>query len=435
MRIAVIGSGISGCLVARILSTQHSITVFEASHYAGGHANTVDVELEGVPYPVDTGFMVFNRKTYPNFCRLLEILDVASQPSDMSFSVRCDSSGVEYQGSSLNGIFAQRANLLSPSFLRMLRDIVRFNRAGMSAAQNALPQDEQSVGEFLTACGVGETFLRQYLVPMAAAIWSSTPQSILDFPASFLVGFFANHGLMQLRDRPQWRTIRGGAREYVDALLKPIADRVKLNSPVDTVIRSGEEVAVKSVGGRLEVFDQVVFATHSDQALRMLAAPTPAEREVLGAIPYHANTAVLHTDTRVLPSTRRAWASWNYRISEDDNQNASVTYDLSRLQNHHSPTPILLTLNPSVDIAAGSVIRSFHYQHPAYCVAAIAAQRRLHEINGRNQTHFCGAYWGYGFHEDGVNSALEVTKNFGLNLESCIAASTRGRSATAAMCL
>ncbi|MCC7338197.1 MAG: FAD-dependent oxidoreductase [Pirellulaceae bacterium] len=435
MRIAIIGTGISGSLVSRILSNQHDVTVFEASHYAGGHANTVDVELAGMSYPVDTGFMVFNRKTYPNFCRLLELLEIDCQPSDMSFSVRCDRTGVEYQGSSLNGIFAQRKNLMRPSFLRMLYDIVRFNRAGTKAARNADLPDGQRVEDFLRVCGVGQAFLSHYLVPMASAIWSSTPQSILDFPAHFMIGFFANHGLMQMHDRPQWRTIQGGSRQYVHALLGPIADRVRLNSRVDFVVRTQDGVIVKPVGGQAEFFDQVVFATHSDQTLRMLAQPTEAEQQVLGSIPYHASAAVLHTDTRMLPRSTRAWASWNYRISDTGHRNASVTYDLSRLQNHDTPTPILLTLNASETIAHESIIRSFDYQHPAYSVSAIAAQRRLGEISGKNRTHFCGAYWGYGFHEDGVKSALAVAKTFGLNLESCIAASTKEQSAIAAMSL
>ncbi len=434
MRIAIIGSGISGSLVARILSSRYEVTVFEAGHYAGGHANTVDVDLDGMSYPVDTGFMVFNRKTYPNFCRLLTLLEIDCQTSDMSFSVHCDRTGVEYQGSSLNGIFAQRKNLLRPGFLRMLHDIVRFNRSGTKAIRNSEFQDGECVGDFLRSCGVGKTFLRQYLIPMASAIWSSTPQSILDFPARFMIGFFANHGLMQIHDRPQWRTIKDGSREYVHALLAPIADRVRLNSPVDSVIRTHEGVTVKPLGGQAEFFDQVVFATHSDQALRILALPTEVEQQVLGSIPYHTNTAVLHTDTRMLPRSKRAWASWNYRISDHSEQNASVTYDLSRLQNHDTSTPILLTLNATEKVAPESIIRSFVYQHPAYSVSAIAAQRRLGEISGKNRTHFCGAYWGYGFHEDGVNSALTVANNFGLNLESCIAASTRERSVTAAMC-
>ena len=433
MRIAIIGTGISGSLVARILSAEHQVTVFEANGYPGGHANTVDVELAGVTYPVDTGFMVFNRRTYPNFCRLLELLEITSQSSDMSFSVSCESTGVEYQGSSLNGLFAQRSNLFRPSFLRMLSDIGRFNRAGTLAAASDVFDNGQSVGEFLNSCGIGQCFIKHYLVPMASAIWSSTPQSILDFPARFMIGFFQNHGLMQIRNRPQWRTIRGGASEYIQALLEPIADRVRLSSPVQSVRRVKQGVEVNSCNRPPELFDEVVFASHADQTLQMLADPSESEQQILGSIPYHANTAVLHTDAGLLPRRKRAWASWNYRISESDDQAASVTYDLSRLQNHNSPSPILLTLNPTTPIDPASVLRSFNYHHPAYSAAAITAQQRFCEINGVNRTHFCGAYWGYGFHEDGVNSALAVTQNFGLGLESCTVASTRGQLVTDAV--
>ena len=430
MGIAIIGSGISGSLVARILSTAHQVTVFEASGYAGGHANTVDVELDGSTYPVDTGFMVFNRRTYPNFCRLLELLEITSQSSDMSFSVSCEHTGLEYQGSSLNGLFAQRSNLCRPSFLRMLSDIVRFNRAGRLAAASDVLDNGQNVAEFLDSYRIGQSFIKHYLVPMASAIWSSTPGSILDFPARFMIGFFQNHGLMQIRNRPPWRTIRGGAREYVQALLEPIAERVRLNSPVQSVRRVTQGVEVSTFNSQPELFDEVVFAAHADQTLQMLVDPFETEQQILGSIPFHANTAILHTDTRLLPSRKRAWASWHYHIADSEDRAASVTYDLSRLQNHNSPTPILLTLNPTTAMEPANVLRSFNYHHPAYSTAAITAQQRFCEINGKHHTHFCGAYWGYGFHEDGVNSALAVTKNFGLGLESCTAASLKGQLVT-----
>lgn len=434
MQIAIIGTGISGSLIARILSTQHQVTVFEANAYAGGHANTVNVDMDGMQYPVDTGFMVFNRRTYPNFCRMLELLDIECQPSDMSFSVRCERTGIEYQGSSLNGLFAQRRNFLRPSFLRMLGDILRFNRKGMEAAAKGDLQNDQTVGDFLRSCGVGKAFLRQYLVPMSAAIWSSTPKSILDFPARFMIAFFANHGLMQIRDRPQWRTIKGGSRTYVEALLGPIQDNVRLGSAVTSVTREADRVTVSSNHGE-EFFDEVVFASHSDQALRMLSNPTEAEQQILQSIPYHTNEAVLHTDTSLLPTRRRAWASWNYHITDRDDIGASLTYNVSRLQNHSSPTPILVTLNATEKIAAERIIQRFTYHHPAYSVAAIDAQSRHKEISGKNRTHFCGAYWGYGFHEDGVNSALAVARDLGLNLESCSAASTKELSVTDAASL
>ena len=424
MRIAVIGGGVSGCVAARLLSSKHDVELFEARHYVGGHANTVDVEIGDRSYPVDTGFMVYNEKTYPNFCRMLEILQVPSQPSDMSFSVRCDRSGWEYQGSSLNGLFAQRRNALSPRFLRMLFDIAKFNRAGMRSASGNELTDGRSVAEFLQQVGVSQKFVEQYLIPMAAAIWSSQPRAILDFPAEFMIGFFANHGLMQIRDRPQWRTISGGSRVYLQRLLGPLRQRVRSNTPVEAVTRTSRDVQLSVAGHQLH-FDHVVFACHADQALRLLSDATGRERQVLSAFPYQANEAVLHTDVRLLPKRRRAWASWNYHIGEDHPQGASVTYDLSRLQNHDSPSPILLTLNATSQVDPHQILRTFTYHHPAYSAESIAAQAAFDTISGSGRLHFCGAYWGYGFHEDGVNSALAVTRHFDIGLEACTAASMK----------
>ncbi|QEG40965.1 NAD(P)/FAD-dependent oxidoreductase [Roseimaritima ulvae] len=428
MRVAVIGTGISGSLAARLLASQHHVTVFEASPYGGGHANTVDVWIDGRCYCLDTGFMVFNRRTYPNFCRLLEMLETPSQLSDMSFSVRCGKTGLEYQGSSLNGVLAQRSNCLRPSFLRMLRDIGRFNRLGTAAAESGELRDGRSVGQFLRQCGVGQRFIDHYLVPMAAAIWSSKPRDILGFPAEFMLGFFANHGLMQIRDRPRWRTIVGGSRNYVDALLAPLRGRIHFGCPVQSVLRTEDGVfVIPAIGPSLQ-FDQVVFASHADQTLKMLADPTPREQEILGAFPYQRNTAVLHLDASLLPRRKRAWASWNYHIPAAGNSTAAVTYDLSRLQNHDSNVPILLTLNSTDAIDADKVLRTFDYAHPAYSAASINAQQRFQEISGHRRSHFCGAYWGYGFHEDGVNSALAVARHFGIGLDACTAASTKAPS-------
>lgn len=425
MRIAVIGAGVSGNVAARLLSSRHEVTLFEANDFAGGHANTVDVSVGNQQFSVDTGFMVFNERTYPNFSRTLGLLEVDSQPSEMSFSVHCDRTDLEYQGSSVNGLFAQRLNAVRPSFLRMLLDIARFNRHGTQAAASGVLKDGRSVGDFVRDCKVGSRFVEQYLVPMSSAIWSSQPDAILDFPAEFMIGFFANHGLMQLRDRPQWRTIVGGSRTYVRALLEPIQTQVHLNTPIASVARTDTDVVVTPVEGRQQRFDQVVLATHADQSLQMLADPTQAERQILGAFPYQANEAVLHTDTRLLPHRKRAWASWNYHIAAGVQHSAAVTYDLSCLQNHASSTPILLTLNATDDIEPGKILRNFTYHHPAYSRESITAQRRFHEVSGRNRTHFCGAYWGYGFHEDGVNSALAVAKQFDVGLESCKAVSTK----------
>jgi predicted NAD/FAD-binding protein len=431
MRIAVIGTGISGTLAARLLATQHEVQVYEASDYIGGHTNTVDIEAFGDRYSVDTGFMVFNRRTYPNFCRLIEMLGVHPQDSDMSFSVRCDETGLEYQGSSLNGLFAQRTNLLRPKFLRMLRDIIHFNRQATTCVLADRIDDGATVGDFVRQCGLHAEFVRHYLVPMAAAIWSTSPRQILEFPARFMIGFCYNHGLLQLRDRPQWMTIKGGARTYIDALTRDIRDRIQLSCPVTNVTRSSDHVTVTTAGNgptRTEVFDQVVFATHADQTLSMLSDATEDEQQVLSAFPYQSNEAILHTDASLLPRRHRAWASWNYAIPRDDQQSVSVTYDLSRLQNHDSPSPILLTLNRTSDIDPSKVLRELRYMHPAYSMDSITAQREHNRISGLRGTHFCGAYWGYGFHEDGVNSALAVARRFGLTLDACTVASTKDES-------
>ena len=430
MRIAIIGTGISGSLAARLLASRYEVTVFEANDYAGGHTNTVDVTLGDARFPVDTGFMVFNRRTYPNFCRMLEILGVASEPTDMSFSVRCSNSGVEYQGSSLNGLFTQRLNLLKPSFWKLIRDIFRFNRRGTLAADDSAQVESLTVGDFVEQCGLGRRFVDQYLVPMAAAIWSTRPQDVLQFPAHFLVRFFANHGLMQLRDRPQWRIIKGGAKRYLDRLLSPLQSQVFLNQPVRSIRRLGSKVSVTTASGVADRFDHVVIAAHADQALAMLDQPTADESRLLSAFPYQKNQAVLHTDERLLPSKQRAWASWNYHIPAGQHQSASVTYDLSRLQHHASPDPILLTLNPTEPIRSEKRLKQFTYHHPAYAHDSLAAQEQFESVSGRDRIHFCGAYWGYGFHEDGVRSALAVASHFDIGLEACAVASTKAPSAT-----
>ncbi len=428
-RIAVIGTGIAGNLAARLLASQHSVHVFEANEYPGGHTNTVDVELCGQTYSVDTGFMVFNERTYPNFCRLLRMLGVDAQDSDMSFSVRCERSGLEYQGSSFNGLFAQRSNLLRPRFYRMVRDILRFNRQSLEVLDADAPL---TLGEYLARRAYGAEFVNDYLLPMSAAIWSCQPGRMLDFPARFLIGFFRNHGLLQIRNRPQWKTIAGGARRYVERLIAPVRDRMRLSCPIESVLRHEDHVVVKPRGASPDVFDQVVIACHADQALRLLTDADARETEVLQAFPYQQNEAVLHTDTSLLPRRRRAWASWNYHLPKEGDGPVSVTYDLSRLQNHDSAQPILLTLNRTDAVQPSRVLRRFVYHHPAYSQASIAAQRRHAELHGRRRTFFCGAYWGYGFHEDGVNSALAVSKHFGIGLDACTAAFTKGESSIAA---
>ncbi|HAC92005.1 MAG TPA: FAD-dependent oxidoreductase, partial [Planctomycetaceae bacterium] len=346
MRIAVIGAGISGNLAARLLSSQHDVMLYESGDQPGGHANTVSVTVEGRQVLADTGFMVFNHQTYPNFCRLLEMLNVASRPSDMSFSVCQATAGWEYQGSSLNGLFAQRSNLIRLSFYKLLWDILRFNRAGTHAANAGSVQDDLTVGQFLDSLRLGRRFQTDYLLPMASAIWSSSPLSIRRFPARFLIGFLDNHGLMQVKDRPQWRTIVDGSQVYVSRLLEPLMENVRLSCPVQSVLRTSDGVLVTSQDGQ-ERYDHVVLATHADTSLRLLSDPSPAEKSILGSFPYQASQAVLHRDESLLPKRKRAWASWNYRIVDQGNSCAVVTYDLNRLQCLGLRRPLLLTLGDS----------------------------------------------------------------------------------------
>ncbi|GIW98334.1 MAG: amine oxidase [Pirellulaceae bacterium] len=430
MRIAVVGGGISGALAARLLASQHDVTLLESSHYVGGHANTVEVLSENQSVPVDTGFMVFNDQTYPNFCRLLRLLDVPSQPTDMSFSVRCDATSLEYQGSSLDGLFAQRRNLMRPRFLKMIADILRFNRLATRAVTRGDVEPNATVGDYLDRWRLGREFRDHYLLPMAAAIWSSCPGRVHDFPAPFFFGFCHNHGLLRILGRPQWRTIVGGSREYLKKLLAPMADRVRTGCAVQSVRRTCDHVVVEHSGTSVEIFDQVVLACHADQALEVVQDLDEDERAVLACFPYQRNHAVLHTDTSQLPQCRRAWASWNYRIAGGDERTACVTYDLTRLQRLPSGERILLTLNPVQPIDRAKVLRQFEYAHPAYGRDSAAAQQRWSAVSGWRRLHFCGAYWGYGFHEDGVNSALAVARNFGIELNACTVGSTVAGSAT-----
>lgn len=413
MRIAIVGTGISGMLVAHLLHRHHDITVFEADDRIGGHTNTVDVELGGRTFAVDTGFIVYNDWTYPNFIRLLDRLGVDSQATEMSFSVRCDRTGLEYCGSSMDTLFAQRANLVRLSFYRMLLDIVRFNRH----AKHFLRREDfqTTMSQFIGAQRYSTPFVEQYILPMMAAIWSAKPFDIQDFPARHFLRFFENHGLLNLRDRPQWRTVKGGSRSYVEPLTRPYHDRIRTASPVEAIRRDRDGVAVTPRGGTAERFDQVVIAAHSDQALGMLQDPSEAERDILGAIGYQENEAILHKDASVLPRNRRAWASWNYHIPEADEPRVALTYHMNTLQQLEAPGQICVTLNQDGMIDPGKIIKRITYHHPVFDTPAIEAQRRHGEISAIElRTHYCGAYWGYGFHEDGVNSALRVASAFGV---------------------
>ena len=414
MRIAVIGSGIAGNVAAHHLHRKHDITVFEAGGHAGGHTHTHGVEQGGRRYAVDTGFIVFNDWTYPNFIALLEELGVASQPSRMSFSVRDEASGLEYNGTTLNTLFAQRRNLLRPAFLGMVRDILRFNREAPALLRE--PGGERPLGDVLDRGGYGRAFVRHYIIPMGAAIWSTDPESMLGFPARFFIRFLHNHGMLSVDERPVWRVIRGGSARYVEKLVAPFRDRIRLNAPVQWIRRLPGQVIVKARDGAAERFDAVFIACHSDQALRLLADPGPAEREVLGAIPYQENEAVLHTDARLLPKKRLAWAAWNYHVLPDARGRVALTYNMNILQGLDAPQPFLVTLNRSDAVDPAKVIKRITYHHPLFTPAGVAAQARQAELNRGRRTYYCGAYWRNGFHEDGVASALAALGHFNEDL-------------------
>ena len=409
MKIAVIGAGIAGNVAAYKLNQQHEITVFEAGAYVGGHTNTVTVRENGRDLAVDTGFIVFNDRTYPNFIRLLDDIGQESQPSEMSFSVRAEDDGIEYCATTLNSLFAQRGNIFRPTFYRMVRDILRFNNTVSSKIEQL--DETQLLGSYLLEHGYSREFTDNYLVPMAAAIWSAEPRSILDMPVTFLVRFFANHGLLQIKDRPIWRVIKGGSREYVNKLVAAHRDRIRLNSPALSIRRTADHVEIQSVSGGKEIFDHVFIACHSDQALSLLKDATKLEREVLGAIRYQPNEAILHTDISLMPRRRRAWAAWNYHIPKDATRHVAVTYNMNILQGLKTDQQYLVTLNSDQHIDPAKVIRTVQYEHPIYSRESVAAQARQKDINC-DRTYFCGAYWRNGFHEDGVVSALNALDSF-----------------------
>jgi predicted NAD/FAD-binding protein len=459
MKIAIIGSGIAGLTSAYLLNRQHDIQVFEASDWVGGHTHTVDVEVDGRTYAIDTGFIVFNDWTYPNLIRLLEQLGVAYQPTEMSFSVSDPASGVEYNGHDLNSLFAQRRNLVSPGFWGMLRDILRFNRQSQDDLACGRIAADTTLGDYLARNGYGQRFIDHYIVPMGAAIWSMSLAGMLGFPLQFFVRFCKNHGLLSISDRPQWQVITGGSRSYVAPLSASFAERIRLNCPVQRVERDAGGVTLHSAAGA-ERFDTVVFACHSDQALALLAKPSAAEQAILGALPYADNEVVLHTDTRLLPARKLAWASWNYRLggpsgslqsvaSEGQARRnparkrsllsvnehsepgfnaawpsavalqrpadlpAAVTYNMNILQGIDSDTTFCVSLNQGAAIDPAKVLARFRYAHPQYSLAGIAAQARWEELLGAQHSYYCGAYWANGFHEDGVLSALRVARAFG----------------------
>ena len=416
MRVAIVGSGIAGLTAAHRLHRSHDITLFEANDYLGGHTHTVDVDDGGRPLAVDTGFIVFNDWTYPNFIALLQELGVESQPSNMSFSLRCERTGLEYNGTSLNALFAQRLNLVSPSFLRMIWDILRFNARSRRLLETL--DARTTLGEYLAQHRYGDAFRERYIVPMGRAIWSASERALLGFPARFFVDFFHRHGFLSVDRRPQWRAVKGGSREYVRKLVAPFADRVRLRTPIAGIQRQPHQVVLRTARGQLEHFDHVFLACHSEQALALLSDATAAERDILEALPYEQNQVILHTDESLLPRLPLARAAWNYHLLDTPQHEVAVTYCMNTLQNLQTSTRYLVTLNNADAIDPRKVLKRIACAHPIYTPRGVAAQARRTEINGARRTFFCGAYWSSGFHEDGVKSALWAVSDFERTLQS-----------------
>jgi predicted NAD/FAD-binding protein len=416
-RIAIIGSGISGASAAWLLRDHADVTLLEAGSRFGGHTHTFSAQEGPRSVSVDTGFMVFNRRNYPLLVSLFEHLGISSYPTDMSFSASFDEGRLEYAGTDLNTLFGQRRNLVNRKFWGMLLSIVRFNRLAQQALQKP-PSAQLAVGEFLERHGFSDTFRARYLYPMAAAIWSCPREQIARFPAISLLRFFANHGLIQLADRPQWLTVEGGSSTYMDRLIGDLGSRARSNARVARVERGGSEISLVYADGARESYDEVVFACHSDQALRLLADPSPSERQLLGAIPYQANRVLLHRDPCLMPRERRVWSSWNYLSgsAEETSQAVSVTYWMNRLQRLETPNDYFVSLNPTSEPREESIAAEFEYEHPVFTTAALEAQKQLHRIQGRSRTWFAGAWTGYGFHEDGMRSGVEVAQALGAPL-------------------
>ena len=411
--IAVIGAGISGLAAAYLLSRRHRVDLFEQDARLGGHTNTVVIDGPGGAVPLDTGFLVHNDRTYPNLIRLFSELGVATRESDMSFAVSCRRSGLEYSSRGANGFFAQRRNLVNPAHLSLLRDIVRFNREA-PALLTAPDAERQTLGDFLSSRRFSQGFTDLYLLPMASAIWSASLDAIRSFPALTLIRFFDNHGLLSLHAQPTWRVVAGGSHSYIPGLASRVSGEIHTSVAIAAVRRHAAGATIAFHGRPARTFDEVVFACHGDQVLSLLADPSDREREVFSAFTTTANVAWLHTDTSMLPAQPRARASWNYRLAADGGAPPTVTYHLNRLQGLATAEQYCVTLNPRDGIDEQRVLRRFVYRHPLYTAAAIRAQRQWREVSGRDRTHYCGAYWSYGFHEDGLNSAIRVASALGV---------------------
>ena len=421
LNIAVIGTGIAGMSAAWLLSTRHSVTVFEKEDWIGGHSHTVDVPTRSGPIAVDTGFIVYNERTYPNLTQLFDTLGVGTEASDMSFSASVQGGRFEYAGGGLSALLAQKRNIIRPRFWTMVRDIKRFYQSVVTDA--AQPHHKGlTLGEYLDQNSYSPAFLRDHILPMGSCIWSSSLKDMQAYPLEAFVRFFENHGLLELKasNRPKWRTVSGGSREYVKKLTAPYSDRIKYSTPVSEIVRSEDGVIVRTATGSEEQFDQVVLATHADQALKLLAEPSDAERTVLSRMRYETNLAVLHKDPALMPRRRRAWASWNYlsENTDEDERAVSLSYWMNRLQNldqrqgEHAEQ-IFVTLNPHRMPVDGKMIESYSYEHPIFDGPALQSQREIWSIQGTNRTWFCGAHFGHGFHEDGLQAGLAVAEALG----------------------
>ena len=410
MKIAIIGSGISGLTAAYLLCKDYDITVFEANDYIGGHTHTHEVSFDNKTWSIDSGFIVYNEKTYPNFIKLLEKLKVATQKTSMGFSVKVPDTGLEYSGGSLNSLFAQRINLVRPSFYLMIKDILKFNRIAIAELEGI--GRTTTINEFLKKHKFSSQFIDNYIIPMGAAIWSTAAIKTTEMPAAFYIRFFKNHGLLQIFRRPQWFVISGGSKNYIKEIIKGYKDKIKLSTPVIKVSRSGNSVKVFfGEGVSPEKFDKVIFATHSDQALGLLEEPSQEEIDILSALPYQKNEALLHTDTTILPKKKITWSSWNF-LNTDKSKPVTLTYNMNILQSLETKIDFLVTLNSNGDVNPKKIIKKILYEHPLFTVRGIEAQKEKSQISGINNTFYCGAYWGNGFHEDGVNSALDVCNFF-----------------------
>ena len=414
MRIAIIGSGISGLTAAYLLNHDHEITLYEANDHIGGHTHTHDIEIEGKIWAVDSGFIVYNERTYPNFIRILDELGVERKPPRIGFSVKSVSNNLEYAGHSLDGLFSQRRNLIRPSFWRMIKSILRFKKESEEQL-NELPLD-MTIGSFLEKNHYPSEFIEHFIIPMGAAIWSTMPNMMTEIPAVFFIRFFQNHGILAIKDKPTWWVINGGSKNYVKKMTAGFIDRIMVSTPVKRVKRNDSIEIIAGSPQHMTRFDAVVFACHSDQALALLAVPSYAENEILRAITYQKNDVLLHTDHSVLPTRRKAWSSWNYQLDSDPERPVALTYNMNILQGLESSVTFCVTLNDPEAVSPDRIIKEITYHHPLITVESISAQKRKNEISGVNNTYYCGAYWHNGFHEDGVVSAMDACELLATNL-------------------